>query len=381
MCGICGLISQDGLNVEASKLFEKVMNNIESRGRDAFGYFSYPKNGIYKVDSSVSDFLTKKKIWTDIKRERVVLGHTRATTKGTEKTNHNNHPFETKDFVLAHNGVIWNEENLRKSQKIENEIETDSYIIIALIQKFYLETKNVVEAIKKTTALIRGSYACWLFHRKSGEVFLFRKTNPIMLTYIRDWGSIVFASDMDFYKKEVTSCKFEQELNFFTTLFNTRKLKENIIYRIKEDLNFSLYKFKSADEYSYYNRDNDKDDEWDEDFKRGSRCNKEKKESRSSKWGDNGFKGKCQNAYMNDLLDFIEDKSLSYSISYQRKKVEIEIPEFLIECLGKFGYTASKNGCITVCLKNTSRFEESYEKALNEVLKDSKEVKLKGGAC
>lgn len=47
------------------------------------------------------------------------MGHTRHTTQGNEKRNYNNHPFTGKcknlKFAIAHNGVLFNDKELRKT--------------------------------------------------------------------------------------------------------------------------------------------------------------------------------------------------------------------------------------------------------------------------
>lgn len=68
-----------------------------------------------------------------------VMGHTRMTTQGSEKLNYNNHPFYGNarvSFALAHNGVIYNVEVLRRNENLPNtHIKTDSYIAVQLIER------------------------------------------------------------------------------------------------------------------------------------------------------------------------------------------------------------------------------------------------------
>ena len=57
----------------------------------------------------------------------------------------NNHPFHSKDFVLAHNGMISNDEQLKSKFNLNYKVETDSYVILSMIQKEYSKCNNVVE--------------------------------------------------------------------------------------------------------------------------------------------------------------------------------------------------------------------------------------------
>ena len=66
------------------------------------------------------------------------MGHTRMTTQGNEANNKNNHPFtsHTLNFALAHNGVLYNDRDLRRKLSLpQTPIETDSYIAVQLIEQ------------------------------------------------------------------------------------------------------------------------------------------------------------------------------------------------------------------------------------------------------
>ena len=64
-----------------------------------------------------------------------IMGHTRMTTQGDEKQNCNNHPFVGTSgipFALAHNGIIYNDKELRQERKLpDTNIETDSYVAVS----------------------------------------------------------------------------------------------------------------------------------------------------------------------------------------------------------------------------------------------------------
>ena len=66
----------------------------------------------------------KSDIIKDCTGNHIFLGHTRAATVGNRNKIYNNHPFETQDFYMAHNGGIWNHTGLRKEYKIESDVES-----------------------------------------------------------------------------------------------------------------------------------------------------------------------------------------------------------------------------------------------------------------
>ena len=97
---------------------------------------------------------------------RVIMGHTRLTTQGSEKRNYNNHPFEGRTregaFALAHNGVLHNDRSLRKSQKLPyTRIETDSYVAVQLIEQKRPSTWTACNIwLKRWRALLISR--CWM---------------------------------------------------------------------------------------------------------------------------------------------------------------------------------------------------------------------------
>ena len=70
---------------------------------------------------------------------KAVMGHTRMTTQGNEKFNYNNHPFyghADVNFAFAHNGVLYNDKELKTEKHLPNtQIETDSYVAVQLLEQ------------------------------------------------------------------------------------------------------------------------------------------------------------------------------------------------------------------------------------------------------
>jgi glucosamine 6-phosphate synthetase-like amidotransferase/phosphosugar isomerase protein len=227
MCGICGIYGINGLTKEDILAFQRILVNCESRGTDAFGYYSYPNKVLFKTKGSVSKYLKKEKdLFEGFEGINIILAHTRATTKGSEEKNQNNHPFETENFILAHNGVIWNTADFG----YKTDIETDSYVIIRSIQEEYTKEKDVVGAIRTTCEKLEGNFACWLLFKNTGAIYLFRHGNPIDIRYDNEKKLIVFASEKDMMlpliQKSITG--------FWKSLFFS-EIRENTIYRINKD--------------------------------------------------------------------------------------------------------------------------------------------------
>lgn len=87
----------------------------------------------------------------------VIMGHTRMTIQGSEN-NINNNPFysDKLGFALAHNGILYNDKTLRKTEKLpKTKIETDSYIALPIIEK---QKTLSFETIKYMAEKIEGSF-------------------------------------------------------------------------------------------------------------------------------------------------------------------------------------------------------------------------------
>jgi len=125
--------------------------------------------------------------------KRLILCHTRAPTEGSSLDARNNHPFEFDDLYLAHNGLIFNHEQLREDFGITVDIETDSIVILALVHFAGRAAGDMAFGIQMAAKVLRGSYACWLLDRRHNELFLFRCISPL---YVRDqYSTLVFSSE------------------------------------------------------------------------------------------------------------------------------------------------------------------------------------------
>ena len=126
---------------------------------------------------------------------RAVIGHTRFTTQGSEKWNCNNHPFEghcgKESFALAHNGVLYNDKELRRKQHLPTTpIETDSYVAVQLLERGqHLNTENV----KRMAELMEGSFVFTAL-RNDNTLFLVKGNNPLTLYHFPALGLYVYAS-------------------------------------------------------------------------------------------------------------------------------------------------------------------------------------------
>lgn len=186
MCCLFGLIDYKGnFNKTEKELIATALAvSAEARGTDATG-IAFNVNGHTEIQK---DGKPAHSMVFDIDdKAKVIMGHTRLTTQGTERRNYNNHPFKGKGFSLAHNGVLYNDIMLRQTEQLpDTTIETDSYIAVQLIEK---QDKVGFDSLKYMAEKIEGSY-CFTVLTQDDELYFVKGTNPMC---IYDFGSGVMA--------------------------------------------------------------------------------------------------------------------------------------------------------------------------------------------
>lgn len=116
MCGIAGYYCWGDARPPVGLLKGLLLANME-RGTNATGLAYLDKDGaiVYqKSEGAARDFIKAipPEDWETIAASPRGLLHARATTKGSEKQNENNHPVVGLGWVVVHNGTIFNDDDL-----------------------------------------------------------------------------------------------------------------------------------------------------------------------------------------------------------------------------------------------------------------------------
>lgn len=194
MCCLFGILDHQGHfnSKEKEHILSVLSAECEERGTDATGiaYCSHDNLNIYK--RPLAAHRLRFRIPED---SRVIMGHTRMTTQGRASRNRNNHPFFGKigeePFALAHNGVLWNDDVLRRSKHLpKTKIETDSYIAVQLI-----EQKNALDlsSLKYMAEQVEGSFTFTVLDKKENLYFV-KGDSPMCLYYYPRCGVYLYAS-------------------------------------------------------------------------------------------------------------------------------------------------------------------------------------------
>ena len=193
MCGIIGYIGEKPV----APILLNGLARLEYRGYDSAGIAVMNQSGIeiYKAKGRLS-FLREK---TDQARPQGFegIGHTRWVTHG-EPSDLNSHPHSNAGGTIAvvHNGIIENYQEIKDELIAQGAVfstQTDTESIVQLLDTYY--KGDPLEAIKKTLARLRGSYALGImFADRPGELYCSRKDSPLVAALAPD-GSFI-ASDI-----------------------------------------------------------------------------------------------------------------------------------------------------------------------------------------
>lgn len=181
MCCLFGML--DYRNIfsarDKNKIIGVLSRECEARGTDATGIAFNTGSGLHIYKRPVA----AHHIWYRIPDSaRVIMGHTRMTTQGSEKFNYNNHPFpgqvDKLKFALAHNGVLHNDILLRSSEQLpRTHIQTDSYVAVQLIEK---ENALGFDSIRKMAEKTEGSF-CYTILDENDNLYIVKGDNPLAL--------------------------------------------------------------------------------------------------------------------------------------------------------------------------------------------------------
>jgi len=194
MCCLFGLIDhRHSLTVrQKNRILSTLATAAEARGTDATGiaYNSGGRLHIYKRPwpAHFMRFFVPQET-------AVIMGHTRMTTQGAASRNYNNHPFrgyaQGVPFALAHNGVLYNDDFLRRHLGLSvTKIETDSYIGVQLIER-----KNTLDfdSLRYMAEQVEGSFSFTVLDAWN-NLYIVKGDNPLCLYHFPAEGVYAYAS-------------------------------------------------------------------------------------------------------------------------------------------------------------------------------------------
>ncbi|GGH75916.1 glutamine--fructose-6-phosphate aminotransferase [isomerizing] [Compostibacillus humi] len=193
MCGIVGFI---GKEKRATEVLLHGLEKLEYRGYDSAGIalINEDELKITKVKGRISAL---KQAAEGVSPASVGIGHTRWATHG-EPSKENAHPHQSASgrFAIVHNGVIENYQQLKEEYLADVRFasETDTEVIVQLMEKMYETVQDTEEAFRKSVRLLKGSFAIGMLDRERPETMYVAKNKSPLLIGVGK-GFNVIASD------------------------------------------------------------------------------------------------------------------------------------------------------------------------------------------
>lgn len=194
MCGIVGIVG----NEQAASILLSGLEKLEYRGYDSAGIFVADDQNDYLVKSQGRIKKLADKITDDV-HGSIGIGHTRWATHG-EPSEQNAHPHtsETGRFVLVHNGVIENYDELKESYLSGDKFygETDTEIAVHLVEYFVEHGLETKEAFRKALQEIHGSYAFGLIDKENRDLIYVAKNKSPLLVGLGEGFNVICSDAM-----------------------------------------------------------------------------------------------------------------------------------------------------------------------------------------
>ncbi|MFC0232575.1 glutamine--fructose-6-phosphate transaminase (isomerizing) [Vagococcus entomophilus] len=196
MCGIVGVVGKQ----QTKEILIQGLEKLEYRGYDSAGIFVTSPEGENYLVKSVGRIDNLKKKLTKEVSGTIGIGHTRWATHG-KPTEENAHPHTSRDgrFMLVHNGVIENFEELKAMylEDVPLKGETDTEVLVQIISVFVAKHGlDTLEAFRKIVRETKGSYALALIDTNERETIYVAKNKSPLLVGVGDDFNVICSDAM-----------------------------------------------------------------------------------------------------------------------------------------------------------------------------------------
>jgi glucosamine--fructose-6-phosphate aminotransferase (isomerizing) len=176
MCGIVGIL---GRGPVAEQLVDS-LKRLEYRGYDSAGVATLEGKQIRRRRAEGKLKNLEERLRAEPLAGHTGIGHTRWATHG-KPTENNAHPHATDRVAVVHNGIIENFRELRAElQKagVEFKTETDTEIVLHLVDSYLAKGINPVEAVKASLSQLRGAFALGFIFGGDDDLMIGARNGP-----------------------------------------------------------------------------------------------------------------------------------------------------------------------------------------------------------
>jgi len=210
MCGIYGIITKSKSNYDnlfLKKSLSSLAKLAESRGKDSSGLCCLNNQNnsfdIIKGPIPVSELLKRSRVNSTLdsifssvndSQVKLVFGHARLVTNGTQLEDSNNQPVLKDDIICIHNGIVVNVDELwdiHPSLTRENEIDTE--VLPALVRMELSKGSSIEYSVKNTLDKVIGT---------ASIAMTFTDLNKFVLATNNGSLYVIFNSDILYFASE-----------------------------------------------------------------------------------------------------------------------------------------------------------------------------------
>ncbi|OYW36191.1 MAG: glutamine--fructose-6-phosphate transaminase (isomerizing) [Hydrogenophilales bacterium 12-61-10] len=179
MCGIVGAVAQRNV----VPILLEGLRRLEYRGYDSAGLVIV-NNGLQRVRSVGRVASLTADCAAQQVHGHLGIAHTRWATHGAP-SEANAHPHVSGKLAVVHNGIIENHEALRSRLKAAGftfTSETDTEVIVHLIELHYRQSKNLLAATRAAVAELEGAYAIGVVSEDApNRLICARRGSPLLI--------------------------------------------------------------------------------------------------------------------------------------------------------------------------------------------------------
>ena len=182
MCGISGIVHSENIG---RNLFNSI-RNLEYRGYDSCGMAMLSK-GEFDIRKNIGGIDEVNAIeQLDKMNGMIGIAHTRwATHGGVTQANAHPHLSYKREFVIVHNGIFSNYQELREQlmdQDVVFESLTDTEVFVNLLEASFSESNDLEKAFLAALKKIEGSYSIVMLSAHDPEhLYCVKKGSPLLL--------------------------------------------------------------------------------------------------------------------------------------------------------------------------------------------------------
>ncbi len=182
MCGIVGAVAER----DVTPILLEGLKRLEYRGYDSAGIAVLDSEGRLERQRAVGKVsVLEKGMEQNPLHGHAGIAHTRWATHG-KPSESNAHPHICNENVaVVHNGIIENHEQLREQQGAAGyrfTSDTDTETVVHQVHRYLDQGKDLLEAVRATTADLEGAYALGVISRtEPGRLVAARLGSPLVI--------------------------------------------------------------------------------------------------------------------------------------------------------------------------------------------------------